>query len=77
MTTNEIKKALYRENPLAKRTARQTPEVTITKVDPYDRYISCLNNGETLVFIIPHSEQGATLFNETEPAKLLIRWLCR
>lgn len=76
MKKNEIKNALYKEKPIAKRTARQTKENTLTDVDPYDRYITCLQNGETAVFIIPHNEQGENLFNETEPAQLLIRWLC-
>jgi len=75
MNINEIKKALYKEKPTAIRTDRQTSENTITSVDPYDRYICCLQNGHTVVFIIPHKEQGENLFNKTEPAQLLIRWI--
>lgn len=75
MEKDEIIKAINIEKPVAKRTARQTKENTITDVDPYDRYIAMLENGQMVVFIVPHSEQGHVLFNEKEPAQSLIKWL--
>lgn len=75
MNNNEIKKALYKEKPNAIRTDRQTSENTLTTVEPYDRYVCYLKSGHTVVFIIPHKEQGEKLFERTEKAQLLIRWI--
>ena len=75
MNKNEIKKALYKEKPIAKRTDRNTSDRMINSTPPYDRYVAYLNSGDKAIFSIPHYEQGENLFKDTEPSQLLIRWL--
>lgn len=66
MTTTEIKKALYKEKPMAE----------VTNFDAFsDRYIykATLKNKEVITFEIPRIE-GKDFKDEME-AQLLIRWL--
>lgn len=63
MTTDNIKKALYRQKPTAVRTNYQ---------GEYVHYVTQLDDYSIIQFEIPSQE--ATFGNEV-PAKLLIRWL--
>lgn len=63
MDLNEIKKALYREKPIA-RLSFITNE--------YVQYIAKIGNRFNVVFEIPTKEHS---FEEQVPAQLLIRWL--
>lgn len=63
MTPTEIKKALYREKPEAKR---------LSTVSGFVWYETKIEAGR-LGFKIPEHE--AKDFGQTEPAQLLIRWL--
>lgn len=64
MTKNEIKKALYREKPIAHKGVKGTE---------YVWFHTILKNDRVFHFQIPSKE--ATGFNKEEPAQLLIRWL--
>lgn len=67
MELNEIKKSLYRENPVA--------ELDVIR-DGYVHYSTSINDGSTVIlFKIPMEEtKGADFFNEME-SKHLIRWI--
>jgi hypothetical protein len=67
MILNEIKKALYKEKPLANRY-----QGTIDQA----YYRSRLNNGETIWFKVPIADMGDTAyFKPVMPAQLLIRYI--
>lgn len=72
MEINEIKKALYKEKPVAVRWGHLNADK-----ENGIRYLysSKLDNGHTLNFMIPENEMGETVFGKEEPAQLLIRWL--
>lgn len=76
MNTNEIKKALYREKPVAKEMDVVTSD-NLTGVKPYSVYWTKLDDdiSKIVKFVIPHSEMGDTRFEKEVPAQLLIRWL--
>lgn len=65
MEKNEIKKALYKEKPVAK----------LIEFGKENVYIAELSNGMEIKFIVPVSDMGETLFGKTMEAQLLIRWL--
>lgn len=65
MEKNEIKKVLYKENPLA------------TRGQEFDQV--CFYEASTSIgkvsFEVPYREMGDTQFKYQEPAKHLIRWM--
>lgn len=63
---NEIKKALYREKPVAIRYA--------TEEDVFS-YGTTLKDGTELHFDVPTNDMGDAEFEEEMDAHLLIRWL--
>lgn len=69
MEKNEIKKKLYKENPLAH--FERVNKAGIT----YRAIIYNGPNPELLTFFIPLGDMGDAVFQDTEEAKLLIRWL--
>ena len=66
MNTNEIKKVLYKEKPLAKKYAQPENKSFYYKVDT--------SIGEVR-FNVPISEMGDNLFESEISAQLLIRWI--
>jgi len=66
MELNEIKKALYKEKPLAK---------VITETNEHKGYVCGLENGATVYFHVPLSEMGENEFDDEISAQLLIRWI--
>tara|TARA_R110002074_G_scaffold324599_1_gene494944 strand:- start:1022 stop:1222 length:201 start_codon:yes stop_codon:yes gene_type:complete len=64
MELNEIKKALYKQKPIAKLQQKSAG---------YLNYTTKLENGFYCLFVIPNKE--AENFEEEMDAKLLIRWL--
>lgn len=76
MNNNEIKKALYREKPIAKEIWVTTAD-NLTGAKPYSVYKALIDDDmdKIVTFIIPHSEMGDTRFEKEVPAQLLIRWL--
>lgn len=71
MDRNEVKKLLYKEKPTA----------TLVKIkDGFFVYTAAIkSNRQTVDFKVPVDEtvntEGETIFGDTEPAQLLIRWL--
>lgn len=65
----EIKKALYREKPMAKLQTLMTDELR-----DYVQYITTLTDGTYVVFQVPLNEYSDTFTNPME-AHLLIRWI--
>jgi len=74
MTINEIKKALYKEKPMATMTddgvsgTRGASAITIVT---YHAKFS----GGSIDFCVPTHEMGANHFGKQQPAHLLIRWI--
>ena len=66
MTINEIKKELYRQKPIAKRTA---------EYPAFHSYQAELEDSKLVIFDVPLDEMGDTIFEEEMPAQLLIRWM--
>jgi hypothetical protein len=66
MENNEIKKALYKQNPKATR-------VNYTEV-AYE-YVAYINDNELLRFKVPTQDMGDGKFLPEMDAKLLIRWI--
>jgi hypothetical protein len=66
MTNTEIKKALYREKPMATRYNK-----TVTNY----YYVANLKSGFKVYFTVPTKDMGELPFGETEQAQLLIRYL--
>ena len=73
-TVTEIKKALYKEKPVAVEleTISGGGEVSDGGIATYIANTSLGN----VVFRVPYSEMGEEKFEEEVPAQLLIRWLC-
>lgn len=73
---NEIKKALYKEKPVATEMDVVTSD-NLTGVEPYSVYWAKLDDDlyKIVKFVIPHKEMGETRFEKEVPAQLLIRWL--
>lgn len=67
MTTVEIKKALYKEKPIAEYS------FTTDGFKIYSTEIVVDGFEEEVTFKVPEHE--ATGFGQTEPAQLLIRWI--
>jgi hypothetical protein len=67
-STEEIKKALYKEKPVAKIIGKEgiEPNINLT-------YKTRLGDGTKVLFKIPEKE--CVDFNKEEPAQLLIRWM--
>lgn len=65
MELNEIKKALYKEKPLAKR---------LFMDDNVARYEAKTKDGECY-FVIPLNDAHGANLQDTMPSQLLIRWL--
>ena len=63
MEINEIKKALYKEKPIAEKVMNQDDNVV---------YV-CETSIGNVKFVIPNIE--AVNFEKKEPAQLLIRWI--
>lgn len=80
MEKNEIKKALYKQKPIAKIFDRETTDEN--KGNGY-YYTHIKTNGDNNIvrvfFEIPSdeikNEDGVNIFKDEEPAQLLIRWL--
>ena len=66
METNEIKKVLYKEKPMAIRTEYELGGDHVI-------YTTRLSDRSIIEFQIPMDE--AANFNSQEPAQLLIRWI--
>lgn len=68
MNLNEIKKALYKENPIA----------TFTHIKKGIAYYSCrllIEVEESIRFAIPIEDMGDAEFLSAMDSKLLIRWI--
>lgn len=66
MGINEIKKALYKEKPIA---------VNNYKDEVSYGYETTLKDGTLIYFKVPLSEMGEKLFSDQESSQLLIRWI--
>ncbi len=68
MEINEIKKALYKEKPLA----------TLTLIrNGNANYSTKLEDGSDVLFEVPVSDMGESGFYPSMDAKLLIRWIVK
>ena len=69
MENNDIKKALYRQNP----------DADLIRVRRGVMYYSCsfIDDGNvvSILFEVPFSDMGSADFLPTMPAKLLVRWM--
>jgi hypothetical protein len=66
MELNEIKKALYKEKPIAKKIAHPKNKSFL-----YETSVS----GSNIRFNVPICEMGEKHFDSEMPAQLLIRWI--
>lgn len=66
MEKNDIKKALYRQKPIAKKTK---------EVENVYLYETSLEEGMKIYFEVPVSDMGDATFGDEMDAKLLIRWI--
>ena len=69
MTKNDIKKALYKQNPWASK------NFVTDGVVNYSTEIEFDNTEEIVEFEVPISDMGENVFEDTLEAKFLIRWL--
>ena len=73
MEKNEIKKALYKQKPMALKGYNEGNAVV------YSTEIEIDGSEEEVIFKIPNEElldaDGNHIFGDEEPAQLLIRWL--
>lgn len=76
MEINEIKKALYKEKPTAKKTA-QINGLVDPPIMLHAEYKCKLSNGTTVIFAVPRKEMGEKTFDDEMPAQLLIRWMVK
>lgn len=67
MNTNEIKKALYKEKPIAIKIA----------IDGYEQHYTAKTSLGEVLFRVPVSDMGDRLFEDKIPAQLLIRWISK
>lgn len=76
---NEIKKALYKEKPTAKRNGITvtTSRKFIPNVGEVEThwYSTMLESGDQVTFGVPASDMGDAKFEDEMPAHLLIRWI--
>jgi len=75
MKPEDIKKALYKEKPIAKFVRTKT-EGVIRAVSHWV-YSAKLNDGNEVLFEVPTKEMGEAGFSQDMPAQLLIRWLVK
>lgn len=75
MTLNEIKKALYKEKPIAFKARMKAQDKLPEQFRGFDIYIATLSTGAIVEFKIPLSELPDGGFGDKESAQLLIRWL--
>lgn len=68
MEKNDIKKALYKQNPMAHFVRVGKGGIMYTSIIED-------SGPQLLTFLIPLGDMGDAIFNDTEDAKLLIRWL--
>lgn len=66
----KIKKALYKEKPIARQ-----PTIDTDSLKDYVLYAAILADGTHVAFEIPNSEYSPDVFGDEMPAQLLIRWL--
>ena len=70
MTTTEVKKALYKQKPIANYVGYEDESLI---------YEASLNDGTVIHFEIPYeesrTEDNIAIFQKEEPAQLLIRWI--
>lgn len=69
MTENEIKKALYKEKPMANFVSANKGGMLYTTI------IREVNESERVNFFVPFSDIGDAIFYPNMDAKLLIRYL--
>lgn len=69
MEKNEIKKALYREKPLAKRVENTGRD------EYYYLYHTIILGNKDIFFKVPISDMGDNLFDSEISAQFLIRWV--
>jgi hypothetical protein len=72
MKRNDIKKALYRDKPVA-RVTHDLMLVTPIESISYKTYI----NGDEIYFNIPYKEYDKNIMKDEMPSQLLIRWLLK
>tara|TARA_R110000796_G_scaffold159388_1_gene276161 strand:- start:1078 stop:1305 length:228 start_codon:yes stop_codon:yes gene_type:complete len=75
MEKNEIKKALYKEKPIAKKLESSTKEIYkySTMIGDYDYKIPLTE----IFFDVPVSDMGDATFEKEMEAKHLIRWITK
>lgn len=66
MEKNDIKKALYKQNPNAR--------LLFIRIG-VAYYETSLNDGYVIHFMVPVEDMGSTDFHSNMDSKLLIRWL--
>jgi len=70
METNEIKKDIYKQKPIAKLVNKEKGNLF---------YECSLSDGKIITFNVPKKEtvdsEGNEIFSKEEPSQLLIRWL--
>lgn len=68
MERNEVKKALYKQKPMAKL-------ISMGKVFKYDTKIELDGKKRLIKFEVPMSDMGDATFGEEIQGQLLIRWI--
>lgn len=74
MNLNEIKKALYKEKPIAKEIDNGRSGIRGSSAITMSRYRAKTSLGD-IDFCVPHHEMGEKNFEKEIPAQLLIRWI--
>ncbi len=65
MSTNNLKKQIYKENPIA----------TLQRIKKGRAYYTAIINSRNLIFSIPIDDMGDAEFLNSMSSKLLIRWI--
>lgn len=73
-TLNEIKKALYKEKPIATTIGDGIIISSDSQITARE-YTAKLEDGTDLKFTVPYLDMGDVGFEKELPAQLLIRWL--
>lgn len=76
METNDIKKALYKEKPIAHQIHQNELYMKVYNMPETKAYSARTSLGVHF-FDVPISEMGEVEFEKTIPAQLLIRWLIK
>lgn len=74
MNINEIKKALYKEKPIAHMIDDGISGIRGASAVTIVTYIANLSFG-SIEFCVPTHEMGTNHFGKEQPAHLLIRWI--